>query len=91
MKIRKFSGFVLGFLFILSIFGCKTMFVNDPEKKIRKQTEQDQKEFEKAYAKLRQEHYKNQTRQTRKRMKKNLRKAKKLNKPKKKKSKKDCL
>lgn len=90
MKFCKFTVLLLLCSNLFFIQACKTVFVNDPEKKAMKQKQAQDKEFEKAYAKVRKQHYKNQSKDTRKRMNKNLKKAKKRNKTKKTKSGWDC-
>ncbi len=90
MKFCKFIAFVLLCFQLILFQGCKTLFVNDPEKKAVKQQKKEDQEFNKAYAKIRKAHYKNPTRDTRKRMDKSMKKAKKRNKSKKSKAKRNC-
>lgn len=90
MKFRKFSVLLLVIIQLACLTACKTTFVNDPEKKARKQQEKDDKAFKRSYEKIQQAHLKNQTKETRKRMKKNQKRAKKRNKKKKKKNGWDC-
>ena len=70
--------------------GCKTLFVDNPEKKAVKQQKEEDREFNKAHGKIKKTLYKNQTRDTRKRMDKSLKKTRKRNKSKKSKSKRNC-
>jgi hypothetical protein len=90
MKFRKFV-FLLIILFTVPFMqGCRSLFVNSPEKKAAKKQERADKEFDKNYSKIKSAHYKNQTRETKKRMRKNRRKAARMNRTKKTKSKWDC-
>ncbi len=91
MKIRNFIFLFLVFILVPFSQGCRSLFVNSPEKKAAKRQEKLDREFDKNYAKIRKAHFKNQTRKTRQRMKKSRREARKINKPRKTKSKKDCL
>lgn len=89
----KNATFIFLFIVLISMplmQGCKTMFVNSPEKKAQKQQEKSDKAFEKNYKKIQKMHFKNQDRQTRKRMKKSKKEARKMNRSKKTKSKWDC-
>ena len=87
----KFRTFILLLLLLSSVpffQGCRSLFVNSPEKKAMKNQEKSDKEFEKNYDKIKKAHFKNQTKETRKRMKKSKKTARQINKPKKVKSKK---
>jgi ribosomal protein L24 len=79
-------------MFVSGLFiqGCRSLFVNSPEKKAVKQQEKSDKEFQKNYSKIKTAHFKNQDKETRKRMKKNKKVSRKLNRSKKSKSKWDC-
>lgn len=90
MKIRKFILLLLVLVTVPLTQGCRTLFVNSPERKAAKQQERADREFEKNYGKVKSAHLKNQTRETRKRMNKNKRKADRMNRSKKNKSKWDC-
>jgi Flp pilus assembly protein TadB len=79
-KLIKFSGIVLLVFVLLSVGGCKSVFVNNPAKKAAKKQEKEQRNFQKNYQKATEAHYKSQSKETRKRMKKNLRKAEAKNK-----------
>ncbi len=90
MKCRTFIFLLLVLVTVPLMQGCRTLFVNSPEKKAARQKERSDREFDKNYAKIKSAHLKNQTRETRKRMKKSKRQADRMNRSKKKKSKRDC-
>lgn len=90
LKFRKFIILLLICAQLPLIHGCRSLFVNSPEKKARKQQEKSDREFDKNYSRIKKAHFKNQTRDTRKRMKKSKKSARQMNKSKKKKSNWDC-
>jgi len=93
MKFRKFIAILLILGLVIYFQSCKTIFVNNPEKKALKKQEKEDKEFAKSYSKARKDHYEIQDKETRRRMEKNLKKIKRQEKKKnkkKKKSKWDC-
>ena len=74
-KFCKFIALIALALMLVAASGCRTIFVNSPEKKAAKKQAQQQEEAAKSYRASVKGHYGNQSKKTRRRMKRNLKKA----------------
>ena len=75
LKFCKFIALILLLGNLILLGSCRTLFVNNPEKKAATAQKKEEREFQKNYNAIVKAHYKHQDKKTRKRMKKNLRKA----------------
>lgn len=75
MKFRKFTTIIPLGILVITMGGCKSVFVSNPARKAEKKKELERKKFNKNYRDAVTAHYKLQTKETRNRMKKNLKKA----------------
>ena len=72
----KFCKFIALLFLVSQLFfleSCKTLFVKDPQKAIRKQEKKDIKRAQKSYNEAMKSHYSHQDRKTQRRMKKKYR------------------
>ena len=75
LKFCKFIALIAFFLLIVSSVGCRSIFVNNPEKKAAKKHQKEYQETVKGYRSTVKDHYDNQSKKTKRRMKRNLRRA----------------
>jgi Tfp pilus assembly protein PilO len=75
LKFCKFIALIFMLLLMVSFAGCRSLFVNSPEKKAAQRQERENKEIQKEYRASVKDHYNNQSKKTKRRMKRNLKKA----------------
>lgn len=69
-KFCKFIAFIVILLILGGAGGCRTLFVDNPEKKAAKKQQKDFRENAKSYRASVKDHYDNQSKKTKRRMKK---------------------